>query len=80
MIVPCLREKSIAFKGSNLRLAHRFLLCGYGQTICSRAEFANQRKTNLNGYQLHSYVGIYFHIFDYKSTYTLYFDFQNKKN
>lgn len=40
--------KSIAFKGGNLRLAHCFPLCGYGQTVCSRAEFANKRKTNLN--------------------------------
>lgn len=71
--------KSIAFKGSNPRLAHCFPLCGYGQTVCSRAEFANQRKTNLNGYQVHSYVGIYFYIFDYKSTYKLYFQSKIKR-
>lgn len=48
-------------------------------TICSRAEFANQKKTNLNGYQIHIYVGIYFYIFDYKSTYKLYFQSKIKR-
>lgn len=38
-----------------------------------------QRKTNLNGYQVHSYVGIYFYIFDYKSTYKLYFQSKIKR-
>lgn len=66
--------KSIAFKGSNLRLAQQFPLCDYVQAACSRAEFANQREINVNDYQVTQVCGnSFFYIFDYNSTYKFYF-------
>lgn len=66
--------KSIAFKGSQLRLAHQFPPYDYVQAVCSRVEFANQRETNLNDYQVTQVCGnLYFIYLFIPLTYKFYF-------